>query len=95
MDTTLISISLQVQRYDTHAHIHPTRIFSRKNNELTPTNTHTHTQVLKSVERSIKFDESILRSFTHKIDDGKIFSKPTRNKDGEWKPNPKRSVRGL
>ena len=56
---------------------------------------HTHTQTLKAVERSIKFDESVLRFFTHKIDDGKIFSNPTRNKDGEWKPNPKRSFRGL
>ena len=56
---------------------------------------YTHTQTLKAVERSIKFDESVLRFFTHKIDDGKIFSNPTRNKDGEWKPNPKRSFRGL
>ncbi len=86
MDTTLILISSQVQRYDK---LFSLLLFSQGETD------EPHTQVLKSVERSIKFDDSVLRSFTHKIDDGKIFSKPTRNKDGEWKPNPKRSVRGL
>ena len=52
-------------------------------------------ETLKAVERSIKFDESVLRSFTHKIDDSKIFSNPTRNAQGEWKPNAEKSVRGL
>lgn len=48
-------------------------------------------ETMQVVERSLRLDESVMRFFTHKLDDTKIFSRPTRASDGEWKP--KRNIR--